>query len=95
MHHALGSTFVQKDVSIGDHQTVLGDSNPASKSVPIILIHASALDGRMWDEVFARLVTQISDSRVIAYDIRGHGYAGQEPHAESLQPPRQAEEPRS
>jgi pimeloyl-ACP methyl ester carboxylesterase len=85
LHHALNSTYVEKEVSVGDYQTVVRDSNPHSKSIPIVLIHALALDRRMWDAVFARLVAAAdSDIRVMAYDMRGHGYAAHAPHAETL-----------
>jgi pimeloyl-ACP methyl ester carboxylesterase len=85
LHHALNSTYVEKEVSVGDHHTVVKDSNPLSDSVPIVLIHALALDRRMWDAVFSRLVaTAGRDMRVIAYDMRGHGYAAHAPHARSL-----------
>ncbi|ETI20235.1 hypothetical protein G647_08269 [Cladophialophora carrionii CBS 160.54] len=86
LHHALNSTYVEKEVSVGDHRTVVKDSNPHSQSIPIVLIHALALDRRMWDAVFSRLVATAGSSsiRVIAYDMRGHGYAAHAPHARSL-----------
>ncbi|EXJ54669.1 hypothetical protein A1O7_10010 [Cladophialophora yegresii CBS 114405] len=88
LHHALDSTYVEKEVSVDDHTTVVKDSNPSSQSIPLVLIHALALDRRMWDAVFARLAaataTAGSSIRVIAYDMRGHGYAAHAPPARSL-----------
>ncbi|KAK5453582.1 hypothetical protein LTS15_006768 [Exophiala xenobiotica] len=61
--------------------TVVRDSNPQSKAVPIVLIHALGLDRRMWDDVFDRLGAGSSGGgggggvRVISYDLRGHGEA--------------------
>lgn len=86
-HHALNSTYVEKEVRVGDHQTVVRDSNPSAAGmdvVPIVLIHALALDRRMWDAVFAKLVTDCKAMRVIAYDMRGHGFAAHAPSATSL-----------
>ncbi len=75
----------------GGDTTVVRDSDPKSKVVPIVLIHALALDRRMWDDVFDRLVAgggggggdgdgNARDDvrmrmRVISYDLRGHGEA--------------------
>ncbi len=85
LHHALNSTYGEKEVLVGDHQTVVRDSNPQSKSIPIVLVHALALDRRMWDAVFARLLADAdSDIRLIAYDMRGHGYAAHAPPAQTL-----------
>ena len=68
-------TYVEKEVWVGDHSTMVRDSNPQSKAVPVVLIHALGLDRRMWDVVFAQLATTEIDSRIISYDLRGHGHA--------------------
>ena len=86
MHHWPSGTYVEREISVGDHQKVVRDSNPHSKSIPIVLIHALALDRRMWDAVIARLVASSAERelRFITYDIRGHGYAANAPPAQTL-----------
>ena len=85
LYHASDSTYVDREVAVGDHKTTVRDSNPNSKSTPVVLIHALALDCRMWDAVFARLLAETdSGVRVLAYDLRGHGFAANAPHATSL-----------
>jgi 3-oxoadipate enol-lactonase len=57
-------------VRLADHETVVaqrGDYGP-----PVLLIHALGLDWRMWDPVMTPLS---AGRRVLAYDVRGHGWA--------------------
>ena len=57
-------------VRLVDHETVVaqrGDYGP-----PVVLIHALGLDWRMWDPVMTPLS---AGRRVLAYDVRGHGWA--------------------
>jgi len=86
LQHWQDVTYIEMEVSLDDHDTMVRDSNPQSKSIPVVLIHALALDRRMWDAVFARLVASSAerDLRVIAYDLRGHGWAARAPPATSL-----------
>ncbi|KAJ9614628.1 hypothetical protein H2200_002765 [Cladophialophora chaetospira] len=85
LHQGLNKTYVEREVDVGDHKTVVKDSNPSSKAIPIVLIHALALDRRMWDAVYARLIAGVDSSiRVIAYDMRGHGYAAHAPQAQTI-----------
>ena len=85
LHYTLNNGYVEREVFVGDHRTVVRDSSPQSESIPIVLIHALALDRRMWDAVFARLLARAdSDIRLIAYDMRGHGYAAHAPPAQTL-----------
>ncbi|KIW74283.1 hypothetical protein Z517_12223 [Fonsecaea pedrosoi CBS 271.37] len=90
LHH------LEKEVLVGadqgtTHKTVVRDSDPQNtQAVPIVLIHALALDRRMWDAVFASLAASKAGDgsggqlRVISYDLRGHGYAAHAPSAQSL-----------
>ncbi|RVX67222.1 hypothetical protein B0A52_08656 [Exophiala mesophila] len=68
-------------VRLGDHETIVRDSQ--GSGMPIVLIHALSMDGRMWREVFPMLAA--SGARVISYDLRGHGYARAAPPTQSLQ----------
>ncbi|KAJ9637068.1 hypothetical protein H2204_004992 [Knufia peltigerae] len=68
-------------VRLGDHDTLVRDSS--GPGVPIILIHALSMDSRMWREVFLPMAA--TGSRIIAYDLRGHGYARGAPLTESLE----------
>ncbi|OAP55361.1 hypothetical protein AYL99_10334 [Fonsecaea erecta] len=90
-----GLHHLEKEVLVGgggtgSHKTVVRDSDPQNTRgvVPIVLIHALALDRRMWDAVFASLAAASSSGdsplRIISYDMRGHGYAAHAPSAQSL-----------
>lgn len=57
-------------IALTGHETLaahLGDRGPA-----VVLLHALGLDRRMWEPVMAKLAR---GRRVIAYDLRGHGWA--------------------
>jgi 3-oxoadipate enol-lactonase len=70
-------------VRLRDHDTEILDrpatGTPARQ--PLVLIHALGLDRRMWDPVVDLLP---DDRRVVAYDLRGHGRAGDAPDAATL-----------
>ncbi|KIW30861.1 uncharacterized protein PV07_02554 [Cladophialophora immunda] len=63
--------YTENIVRLGDHETLVRDSQ--GPGVPVVLIHALSMDHRMWREVFPQLAA--TGARVIAYDLRGHGYA--------------------
>ncbi len=69
----------EKIVRLEDHDTLVRDSH--GEGIPIVLIHALSMDGRMWKDVFPRLA---SGARVISYDLRGHGQARAAPLTISL-----------
>ena len=71
----------EKVVQLHDHETLVRDSG--GSGVPVLLVHALSMDGRMFQDLIPRLAT--SGQRVIAYDMRGHGYARGSPLTESLE----------
>lgn len=81
----LPETYVEREVWLVDHHTMVRDSNPTNTtSVPIVLIHALGLDRRMWDRVFLQIMITNPSVRLISYDLRGHGYARSAPQVTSL-----------
>ena len=81
----LPETYVEREVWLVDHHTMIRDSNPTdTTSVPIILIHALGLDRRMWDQVFLQITNTNPSVRLISYDLRGHGSARSAPQVTSL-----------
>ncbi len=62
-----------KKIQLSDHETVVSETG---KGDPIVLLHAIGLDWRMWRDVIKPLAKH---HRVIAYDLRGHGYAAPAP----------------
>ncbi|MGB8664930.1 MAG: alpha/beta fold hydrolase [Serratia inhibens] len=69
-----------RKVDLHDHDTRVFDSGGV-KPV-LVLIHALAMDWRMWREVIPNLSANF---RVIAYDIRGFGCAAEAPSAAGLE----------
>lgn len=71
-------------VALHDHFTRVIDYGPneSGPGVPTLLIHALGLDGVMWDGVGPALAQQ--ERRVLAYDLRGHGYAKGAPPTKDL-----------
>jgi 3-oxoadipate enol-lactonase len=71
-------------VQLTDHRTTVIDrpaqGTPAGP--PLVLVHALGLDRRMWRDTITALPT---DRRVLAYDLRGHGSAGDAPQVRDLQ----------
>ena len=67
-----------KKVRISDHETLVSDTG---KGDAFILLHAIGLDWRMWRDTILPLAKH---HRVIAYDLRGHGYAAPAPKPLSL-----------
>lgn len=65
-------------VTVGDHETIVTETGQGD---PYILIHCLGLDWRLWRDVIPELADQY---RVIAYDLRGHGYASNAPKIESI-----------
>ena len=65
-------------VDLGDHETVVSESGQGE---PYILIHPLGLDWRVWRDVVPHLMEEF---RVVAYDLRGHGYASNAPKLESI-----------
>ncbi|KIY03065.1 uncharacterized protein Z520_01532 [Fonsecaea multimorphosa CBS 102226] len=68
-------------IRMGDHDTLVRDSHGAG--VPMVLIHALSMDSRMWRDVFSPIAA--TGVRVIAYDLRGHGYARGAPLTRDLE----------
>lgn len=68
-------------VRLHDHETLVRDTG--GSGVPILLIHALSMDGRMFRELIPILAQK--GHRVIAYDMRGHGYARGAPLTKSLE----------
>jgi 3-oxoadipate enol-lactonase len=75
-------SYTESIVRLGDHETIVRDSG--GSGVPMVLIHALSMDGSMWRQVLPRL-SESSGGRVIAYDLRGHGYARGAPLTRDLQ----------
>lgn len=67
-------------VRLNDHETLVRDTG--GSGVPIILIHCVSLDGSFWREVHPSLAA--NGTRVIAYDVRGHGRARAAPLTQGL-----------
>ena len=67
-------------VRLADHDTLVLDTG--GSGVPIVLIHALSMDGRMFQKLIPRLA---KTARVIAYDLRGHGLARGAPLTQSLE----------
>ena len=66
-------------VDIGDHETVFSETGQGE---PYILIHSLGADWRVWRDVIPLM---IDEYRLIAYDLRGHGYASNAPKIEAMQ----------
>jgi 3-oxoadipate enol-lactonase len=66
-------------LDLGDHETVLSETGQGE---PYLLIHSLGADWRVWRDVIPPLVEQY---RLIAYDLRGHGYASNAPRIEAMQ----------
>jgi 3-oxoadipate enol-lactonase len=66
-------------LNLGDHETVFSDTGQGE---PYILIHSLGADWRVWRDVIPPLAEEY---RVIAYDLRGHGYASNAPKVEAMQ----------
>ena len=71
--HKVWRPGLPKKVQLSDHETLVSETG---KGEPLVLIHAIALDWRMWRDVIQPLSKHF---RVIAYDLRGHGYAAPAP----------------
>lgn len=67
-------------INVGDHETMVWDNH--ADGFPIVLIHCLSLDHRTWREVYPELSK--TGARVIAYDIRGHGWARNAPVTNDL-----------
>lgn len=76
--HKLARPGLPKKVRLGDHDTVV---SVTGKGEPLVLLHAIGLDWRMWRDAILPLAKH---HRVIAYDLRGHGYAQPAPKPLSL-----------
>lgn len=57
-------------IGVGDHETVVWDNG--GDGTPMLLLHCLSLDRRVWRDVYPKLA---GAGRVIAYDIRNHGWA--------------------
>ena len=68
-----------KRIDLGDHETVLSETGQGE---PYILVHSLGADWRVWRDV---IPTVSEGHRVIAYDLRGHGYASNAPRVEAMQ----------
>ena len=71
----------ERIIQLHDHETLVRDTGGIG--VPVLLIHALSMDGRMFQELIPRIAS--GGMRVIAYDMRGHGYARGAPLTESLE----------
>ena len=65
-------------VGLNDHETLVSESGQGE---PYILLHSFGLDWRVWRDVIPQLTDEY---RLIAYDLRGHGYAANAPKLESI-----------
>jgi 3-oxoadipate enol-lactonase len=66
-------------LQLGDHETVVSESGQGE---PCVLIHSLGADWRVWRDVIPPMTQEY---RVIAYDLRGHGYASNAPKLEAMQ----------
>ncbi len=66
-------------LDLGDHETVFSETGQGE---PYVLIHSLGADWRVWRDVIPALTEEY---RVIAYDLRGHGYASNAPKIEAMQ----------
>ncbi len=66
-------------LELGDHETVFSETGQGE---PYVLIHSLGADWRVWRDVIPLLVEEY---RVVAYDLRGHGYASNAPKIEVMQ----------
>jgi 3-oxoadipate enol-lactonase len=71
--HKITRPGLPKKIQLSDHETLVSDSG---KGEPLVLLHAIGLDWRMWRDAILPLTKK---HRVIAYDLRGHGYAAPAP----------------
>ena len=71
--HKIARPGLPKKVQLSDHETIVSDTG---KGEPLVLLHAIGLDWRMWRDAIFPLAKHY---RVIAYDLRGHGYAAPAP----------------
>jgi 3-oxoadipate enol-lactonase len=60
----------ERVVRLRDHDTMVWDSG--GDGTPMLLLHVLSMDRRFWRKTWSTLAEV---GRVIAYDIRGHGYA--------------------
>lgn len=66
-------------VMLGDHETVVSDNGQGE---PYVLIHALGADWRVWRDAIPGMAEQF---RVLAYDLRSHGYAANAPRIHSVE----------
>ena len=66
-------------VVAGDYETIVSESGQGE---PYILIHSLGGDWRVWRDVIPPLAEQY---RVMAYDLRSHGYAANAPRVQSIE----------
>jgi len=76
--HKVSHPGFPKKVQLHDHETLVSDTG---RGEPLVLLHAIGLDWRMWRDAILPLAKH---RRVIAYDLRGHGYAAPAPKPLSL-----------
>lgn len=75
-------TIKESIARLHDHETLVRDTG--GSGIPIVLIHALSLDGRMFNDLIPLLSTQ-TGARVITYDLRNHGHARGAPLTQSLE----------
>jgi len=66
-------------LDVGDHETVRSETGQGE---PYVLVHSLGADWRVWRDVIPLLAAEY---RLIAYDLRGHGYASNAPKIEVMQ----------
>jgi 3-oxoadipate enol-lactonase len=66
-------------LDLGDHETVYSDTGQGE---PYVLLHSLGADWRVWRDVIPALR---EEHRLIAYDLRGHGYASNASKIEAMQ----------
>jgi 3-oxoadipate enol-lactonase len=66
-------------LDLGDHETVFSETGQGD---PYVLVHSLGADWRVWRDVIPPLTEEY---RVVAYDLRGHGYASNAPKIEAMQ----------
>ena len=66
-------------LDLGDHETVFSETGQGE---PYVLLHSLGADWRVWRDAIPSVA---DEHRVIAYDLRGHGYASNAPRIDAMQ----------
>lgn len=69
-----------RPVRLHDHETLLTDTG--GDGPPLVLVHCVGLDRQVWRDAIPPLATKY---RVLAHDLRGHGWAAGAPGVDSVE----------